>query len=198
MASGPKYLLKNTDRELFYYSMTSVPKYLFFIAVVASFSPFLAAQADPIVKSTVLPAVSADGGGPADPAPPAEPEPTPEQKMQARFPQPTMVGHLFGLPVLDGGDSTIGYVKEVVQAPDGKIKLIVPYAKRFGWARDSSWLAHGRRLVAVPIEAVAILALQIDALDMDRDAFDKAPTWSPGEAKQLPSNQVIKIAVQRR
>jgi hypothetical protein len=59
-------------------------------------------------------------------------------------------------------------------------------------------LAHGRRLVAVPIEAVAILALQIDALDMDRAAFDKAPTWSLGEAKQLPSNQVIKIAVQRR
>jgi len=198
MAIVPKYLLKNSDRELFYYSMTSVPKYLAFIAVVASFSPFLAAQPDPIVKATVPAAVSANGGGPADPAPPAEPEPTPEQKMQARFPQPTMAGHLIGLPVLDGGDSTIGYVKEVVQDPDGKIKLIVPYAKWFGWARDGGWLVRGRRLVAVPIETVAILALQIDALDMDRDAFDKAPTWLPGNAQPLAPNQVIKIAIQRR
>ena len=172
----------------------SVPRYLVFVALFASFSPLPTVQADPIVKFTMLAAASAADG----PAAPAEPEPTPEQKMQARFPQPTMVGHLIGLPVLDGGDSTIGYVKEVVQDPDGKIKLIVPYAKWFGWARDGAWLAHGRRLVAVPIEAVAILALQIDALDMDRDAFEKAPTWSPGAAKSLASNQVIKIAVQRR
>jgi PRC-barrel domain len=173
--------------------MTSAPKYLVFIAIFASFSPFPAVQADPVVKSTVL--AAAEGG---DPTAPAEPEPTPEQKMQARFPQPTMVGHLMGLPVLDGGDSTIGYVKEVVQDPDGKIKLIVPYAKWFGWARDGGWLARGRRLVAVPIETVAILALQIDALDMDRDAFDKAPTWSPGTAQPLAPTQVIKIAIQRR
>ena len=172
--------------------MTSVPKYLVFIAIFALFSPFPTVKADPIVRSTALAAASAEGGDPA------EPEPLPEQKMQARFPQPAMVGHLIGLPVLDGGDSTIGYVKEVVQDSDGKIKLIVPYAKWFGWVRDGSWLARGRRPVTVPIEAVAILALQIDALDMDRDAFDRAPTWSPGTAKPLASNQVIKIAIQRR
>jgi len=125
-------------------------------------------------------------------------EPTPEEKMQARFPQPVKVGHLIGLPVLDGGDSTIGYVKDVVKDPEGKISLIVPYAKWFGWARDSSLLARDRRPVAVPIEAVAILALQIDALDMDREAFDKAPTWSPSKAQSLAPDQTIKIAVQRR
>ncbi|MGA2999471.1 PRC-barrel domain-containing protein [Bradyrhizobium sp.] len=173
--------------------MTIVPKYLVFIAVFASFSPFPTVH--PVVKSDVLVAASAEGG---DPTAPAEPEPTPEQKMQARFPQPTLASHLIGLPVLDGDDSTIGYVKEVVRDPDGKIKLIVPYAKWFGWARDGGWLASGRRLVAVPIETVAILALQIDALDMDRDAFDKAPTWSPGTAQPLAPNQVIKIAIQRR
>ena len=175
--------------------MKRVPGYLVFIAVLASFLPFPTVKADPVVKSTVLPAASAEAGNPAAPV---EAEPSPEQKMRARFPQPTMVGHLIGLPVLDGGDSTIGYVKEVVQDSDGKIKLIVPYAKWFGWARDGGWLARGRRPVAVPIEAVAILALQIDALDMDRDAFDRAPTWSPGTAKPLASNQVIKIAIQRR
>lgn len=125
-------------------------------------------------------------------------EPTPEEKMQARFPQPVMTGHLIGLPVLDGGDSTIGYVQQVVKGPDGKIKLIVPYAKWFGWARDGGFLARGRRPVAVPIETVAILARQINALDMERDAFDKAPTWTPGGAQPIPTNEIIKIAVQRR
>jgi len=191
MTSVPKYSLKSITR----YSRASVTNYMVFVAVFASFSPFATVRADPVVKSTVLAAASAEGGNPTAPA---EPEPTPEQKMQARFPQPTMAGHLVGLPVLDGGDSTIGYVEQVVQDSDGKIKLIVPYAKWFGWARDGGWLAGGRRPVAVPIEAVAILALQIDALDMDRDAFDKAPTWSPGTAKPLASNQVIKIAIQRR
>ena len=38
----------------------------------------------------------------------AKPEMTPEQKMQARFPQPAKVGHLIGLPVLDGNDSAQG------------------------------------------------------------------------------------------
>jgi hypothetical protein len=76
--------------------------------------------------------------------------------------------------------------------------LIVPYAKWFGWARDGSFLAPHRRLVAVPIETVAILALQIDALDMDREAFDKAPTWSPSQAQPIPPNEIIKIAIQRR
>jgi PRC-barrel domain len=127
-----------------------------------------------------------------------EREPTPEEKFKARFPQPVMVGHLIGLPVLDGEDSTIGYVKEVVKDPDGRIELIVPYARRFGWAHDSSWLARNRRPVAVPIETVAILARQIDALDMERDDFDKAPTWSPDQAQPIAASEMIKIAIQRR
>ena len=127
-----------------------------------------------------------------------EKEPTPEEKMQARFPQPVAVGHLIGLPVLDGNDSTIGYVKQIVRTPEGKIKLIVPYAKRFGWARNGSLLDWGRRPVAVPIEVVAILALQIAALDMERDAFEKAPTWMPSETKPIPPDEIIKIALQRR
>jgi hypothetical protein len=145
-----------------------------------------------------VPILVADGDGTASQATAAKKEPTPAEKMQARFPQPTMAGQLVGLPVLDGDDSTIGYVQQVVRYPDGSIKLIVPYAKRFGWARNGSFFDSGRRPVAVPIETVAILALQIDVLDMDRDAFEKAPTWSPGEAQPVPMGEIIKIAVQRR
>jgi hypothetical protein len=181
--------------------MWNVLRCLIFTAVFAAFSQ-TAVRADRSDQSSLLAAATAAGepGSPSDTVVQGQnaPEPTPEQKMQARFPQPTMVGHLIGLPVLDGDDSTIGYVKEVVKDPDGKIKLIVPYAKRFGWARDNSLFAPGRRPVAVPIEAVAILARQIDALDMERDAFDKAPTWSPDTAQPIPADQIIKIAIQRR
>ena len=123
---------------------------------------------------------------------------TPEEKMQARFPQPAKVGHLIGLPVLDGSDSTIGYVQEVVRTSDGRVKLIVPYGDRFGWARNNTWLASGRRPVAVPIEAVEILALQINAVDMDRSAFKNSPTWSSKESVLLSPDDVIRIGIGRR
>jgi hypothetical protein len=125
-------------------------------------------------------------------------EKTPEEKMQARFPQAARVGHLIGLPVLDYDDSTIGYVQKVVRTPDGKVRLIVPYGKRFGWARDWWPFDIGRRPVAVPIETVAILALQIDALDMVRSDFDKAPTWIAGQDQPLSPDEMVKIALARR
>lgn len=143
----------------------------------------------------------AGGDQKKDEGPPPE-QKTPEQKMLARFPQPVLVGDLIGLSVLDGNDSTIGYVREVARTPDGKIKLIVPYGRWFGWARDDGVFGgifdRSRRPVAVPIEVVAILARQIDALDMERDAFDNAPTWRPTETRTIASSETIKIAIQRR
>lgn len=122
-----------------------------------------------------------------------EPELTPEQIFKKRYPQPVRVGNLIGLPVLDYDDSTIGYVREVVRSPDGKISLIVPYSARFGWVR-TEW---GKRLVAVPIETVTILARQLDA-DMSREDFDDADTWTPSEGKPIPPNDKTLIALGRR
>jgi hypothetical protein len=53
---------------------------------------------------------------------------TPEQRMARRFPQPVKVGDLIGLPVYDDSQSTLGYVREVVRTPAGKIQLIVAYS----------------------------------------------------------------------
>jgi hypothetical protein len=119
---------------------------------------------------------------------------TPAQKMQKRFPQPARVGHLIGLPVLDDDDSTIGYIQQVVRAPDGKISLIVPYSPWFGWLR-SGW---DKRPVAVPIEAVTILARQLDSVDMSRADYDKAPTWQPSQGKPLAPEDKILVALGRR
>lgn len=119
---------------------------------------------------------------------------SPEQKMQKRFPQPVRVGDLIGLPVLDEGDSTIGYVASVTRTTDGKVVLIVPYSAWFGWARTE----RGKRPVAVPIETVAILAKQINAVDMSRADFDEAETWEASEGKPIPAEEKTFIALGRR
>ena len=105
---------------------------------------------------------------------------SPEEKMQRRYPQWVKVGDLIGLPVLDDDDRTLGRVRNVVRTPDGKIQLIVPFGGFLGWRQ---------RLVAVPIEVVAIAGRQIAALDMTRAEFDAAPAWND------PSSQMISASV---
>ena len=136
--------------------------------------------------------------------PPTKPEAveqrklTPEEMMARRFPQPVRVGDLIGLPVLDDQDSTIGYIHEVVRTPTGKIQLVVPYGHWFGWIRAGGPFDWNRRPVGVPIETVAILGRQVDALDMSRDEFDKAPTYEAGRNSALGPDEIIKIALGRR
>jgi len=112
-----------------------------------------------------------------------------EAKYNRRFPQPTKVGHLIGLPVLDDNDVTLGHVRQVVRTPEGKIELIVSYSKLFGW--------FGRP-VAVPIEAVTILALQLDSVDMQPEDYAEAPTWMPGKDQILSGGETIRVALGRR
>jgi hypothetical protein len=145
----------------------------------------------------LLPVVVAEGGAHSDPqaaptkasAADAEENLSPEEKMRRRFPQPVRVGDLIGLPLLDWDDSTIGYVRHVVRTPEGKIQLIVNQGRLFGW---------GGRLVQVPIEAVAILARQLDLLDISVEEFRAAPAWSAATTQPIPSDDMIKIALSRR
>ena len=114
---------------------------------------------------------------------------SPEEKMQRRYPQPVKVADLIGLPVLDDDDRTIGRIKSVVRTAGGKIQLIVPYGGFLGWRQ---------RLIAVPIEVVAIAGRQLAALDMSRAAFDAAPTWSDSQSHPIPASEMIRIGLYRR
>ena len=146
----------------------------------------------------LAPIIVAEGGAHSDPqaapttkapADDAEEDLSPEEKMRRRFPQPVRVGDLIGLPLLDWDDSTLGYVRHVVRTSEGKIQLIVNQGRLFGW---------GGRLVQVPIEAVAILARQIDLLDISVEEFRAAPAWSAATTQPIPSDDMIKIALSRR
>jgi PRC-barrel domain len=113
---------------------------------------------------------------------------TPQERMQRRFPQPVRVGDLIDLPVYDDNESTLGHVQQVVRTPAGRIELIVSYSPWFGW-----W-GHP---VAVPIELVGIFGRQIAALDMSRQEFAKAPTWSSVDAQPIGAEETIKMALAR-
>jgi hypothetical protein len=105
-----------------------------------------------------------------------------------RFPQPVRVGDLINLPVLDLDASTLGYVRQVVRTPEGKIELIVSYSRWWGWFG---------RLVAVPLEVVGIEGRQLVSLDMPPSEYVAAPTWQNDHAHPLPANETIKIALAR-
>lgn len=114
---------------------------------------------------------------------------SPEEKMQRRFPQPARAGDLIGLRVLDNNDRTIGHIKRVVRTAAGKLQLIVTHGGFLGWRQ---------RLVAVPIEVVAIAGRQLSALDMTRAEFDAAPAWSEALTTPVALDDVIRIALYRR
>lgn len=162
------------------------------IAISLSSGPMRATET--AIRVAAGPPPHDESAKPADRGQGEEKELTPEQKFRRRFPQSARAGHLIGLPVLDDDDSTIGYVRQVARAPDGKISLIVPYSGWFGWL-PVEW---GKRPVAVPIETVAILARQLNSVDMSRDDYKDAPTWQPSQGKPLAPDEKILVALGRR
>jgi hypothetical protein len=130
----------------------------------------------------------AGGAHTQQPLPPPD-ERTPEERMNARFPQNVRVGDLIGIPVQDEDDRILGYVADVVRKPDGRIVLVMP---------EGAWLWHSGRPVPIPIETVAILARHINLLDIPREDVPKLPTWDTAEGASIDRNDHIRIAIGRR
>jgi len=114
---------------------------------------------------------------------------SPEERMNRRFPQPVRVGDLISLRVLDDQDVTIGLVRKVVRTPQGKILVLVSQGGWFGW---------GERLVAAPIEVLAIFGRQLASLDMEPKEYVSASTWVEGSGTPIPDNEIIRIALTKR
>lgn len=114
---------------------------------------------------------------------------TPEQRMNARFPQKVRVGDLIGIPIQDDDDRILGYVTDVARKPDGRIVLVMP---------EGGWFGRGGRPVPIPIETVEILARHLDLIDIPREDVPKLPTWDPARGQSIGRNDIIRIAVGRR
>jgi hypothetical protein len=150
-------------------------------------SALLALVAAPLPAHAAGPA---EGGAHTQAQEPSVPDArTPEQRMNARFPQKVRVGDLIGIPVQDYDDRVLGYVTDVVRKPDGKIVLVMP---------EGGWLWQSGRPVPIPIETVAILARHLNLLDIRRADVPKLPTWDPAQGNSIDRNDIIRIAISRR
>jgi PRC-barrel domain len=148
----------------------------------------------PALFALLLATIPAQAAGPTGahtqgPAAPAEDERTPEERMNARFPQKVRVGDLVGIPIQDEDDRILGYVTDVVRKPDGRIVLVMP---------EGAWFGRGGRPVPIPIETVAILARHLNLLDIPRAEVPKLPTWDPAQGRSIGSDDMIRIALGRR
>src|SRR5690242_82865 len=58
-----------------------------------------------------------------------------KERYLKRFPQPTRVGDLIGMPALDLNSKTLGNVQQIVRGPAGEIEFIIGYSQWWGgWA----------------------------------------------------------------
>jgi sporulation protein YlmC with PRC-barrel domain len=129
------------------------------------------------------------GGAHTQAQEPSEPDQrTPEERMNARFPQKVRVSDLIGIPVQDYDSRIIGYVTDVVRKPDGKIVLVMP---------EGGWFWRRGRPVPIPIEAVAIVARHVTLLDIPRENVPKLPTWNPAQGGSIDRNETIRMAIDR-
>ena len=135
------------------------------------------------------PAAGPSGGAHTQAQEPSEPNTrTPEERMNARFPQKVRVGDLVGIPVQDYDSRILGYVTDVVRKPDGKIVLVMP---------EGGWLWRRGRPVPIPIETVAIVARHVTLLDIPREDLPKLPTWDPAQGGSIDRSEIIRVAIDR-
>jgi len=98
---------------------------------------------------------------------------------------PVRVGDLLDLPIVDESKSTVGRVRGVVKTGDGMIQLLLPIGGLFGF---------GERLVAIPIENVALTGPQVMVLEVPPDRFQKSATWYGSNSEALAATETISIS----
>ena len=113
---------------------------------------------------------------------------TQEDKYENRFPQDVSVSDVVGKLLIEGNNTTIGRIKGVAKTKEGKLKLIVPYG---------GFLGFGGRLVAVPLEVVASIGTALVSVDMQRPAYEAAPTWEQTDEMLLGPMAPIRVAITR-
>ena len=134
----------------------------------------------------LAPAVAeAQATAPPAPVPAA---PTPAERAAKRFPQPVRVGDLIGRQVLRPTEtqSVLGRVAAITRRADGGIDVVV----RFGGV-----LGLGTRLIAVPVEAVALLGEHVVAMDLTPEALQALPTVDGRGAGPLAPDEFIRVGL---
>jgi hypothetical protein len=127
---------------------------------------------------------------------PAPPGMSLEQSAARRFPQPVRVGALLDRQVLQPLESqpTLGWVRAVVKRPDGGIAVVMSFGSLLGrvtWPVGALFA----RLIAVPVEGMALLGQDMVILDFTPKQLSAFPTFDPTGTTPLPSAEFIMVAL---
>ena len=142
------------------------------------------------------------------PAPDHMPKPgmtVPEMTGRAadRSPQPVRAGDLPGRFLLQPEESqpVLGRVTGLVRRNDGGTDVVVRLDGTLGldWLglRSVAWSGFGPRLVAVPVEAVALLGEYVALMGLTPERLQALPTFAPGSATEIPPDGTLRIGIVR-
>jgi hypothetical protein len=107
-----------------------------------------------------------------------------------RFPQPVRVGDLLHRQVLQPTESqpTLGWVRDVVSAPNGHVDIVVNYGGVFGlFARP----------IAVPVEGMVLLGKYVEIVDFTPAQLGKFKTFDGFGSVPLPPDSIIRVGLAR-
>ena len=120
-----------------------------------------------------------------------------------RFPQPVRVGDLPGRFLLQPEESqpVLGRVTGLVRRDDSGADVIVRLDGALGltWLglQPVAWSGVSPRLVAVPVEAVALLGEYVALMGLTPERLHALPTFAPGSATAIPSDETLRIGIVR-
>ena len=105
-----------------------------------------------------------------------------------RFPQPVRVGDLIGREVLRPVESqdVLGRVRRVVRDQKGQIMVVVDFGGILGF---------GRRPIAVPVNAMALLGQDIEIVAFTPQQLQQFPTFSPSGTTAVANDAIIKVGL---
>lgn len=137
-------------------------------------------------------AQGAHGGAPgAGQAPQSAPDTlSPAQRAARRFPQPVRVGDLRDRQVLEPSNhqGVLGRVEGIARSADGSLLLLMRYGGLLG---------YGTRLIAVPIEATALLGQFVQVVDIPEERLKALPTFDGKGGTPLGPDEVIRVGINR-
>jgi len=112
------------------------------------------------------------------------------ERAALRHPQPVRVGDLLNRQVLEPSihQGVLGRVAGVSREIDGSLVLVFRYGGLLGF---------GTRLVAVPIEATALLGQFMQVTDVAPAQIAALPTWTGAGAAPLGKDEVIRVGINR-
>jgi hypothetical protein len=110
------------------------------------------------------------------------------ERAAKRFPQPVRVGDLIGRQVLRPieAQTVLGRVASLTRGADGGIMVVIS---------TGGVLGFGTRLIAVPVEAVALLGEYVSVLDFTPEQLEAFPTFGATNAMVISPDERIRVGL---